>query len=916
MGKGHWAMGIGHWAFTPPLPTLVQTRLIASLHPTPLHRKYNLRIANLRMSSSSFKPPNRQGDRQRPKITSWLIDLTPRFFERALARVGVKEFKWLVVLLLVLSLPLIITPLEVWQQAVVAVFLLLLGQLIIRAENEESSPEISQYYHLFMVWLSLVTTLRYLYYRTSYTLNFDGWVNSIACLLLYFAELYAIVTLVLAYVQTLKIKERQPVNLDAIAEEEWFKVDIYIPTYDEDVEIVRKTAIAAIACEYALGKKKVYVLDDGRPEKYKESDPRHESLRARRQQLMEMCEELGCIHVKRDNNDHAKAGNINTAFHKTDGDLVMILDCDHIPSRQFLLHTVGFFYDPKVSFVQTPHWFYNPDPFERNLMTNGRIPAGNELFYKVLQKGNDFWNASFFCGSAAVIRKEHALEIGGIAVETVTEDCHTALRLHSRGYKSVYYDKIMVAGLAPGTFSSYVGQQVRWARGMAQILRLENPLFNPKLKLTIPQRICYFSATSHFLYGYPRLVYAIAPTLFLLFGINSVEGLGYETLAYAVPHILLSLFTNYIIYKHVRFSFWNEIFEFAMAFQAGWVTMLALFNPKLGSFNVTDKGINISKRTFDWQSMRGLLIVTALVVSSLLSVPYWLLLRPEDSQAVLVNTLWCGFNLILLSAALLVGFEQPQIRTAHRLDRHLNVVISSNNETILGETVNISETGALISLESWPNLSDEVKIEVMGDFKARAILTGQVIRLSLASETETLLAIDFINLNRAQLDALTLVLYSDVKEWYSQKRQDVDQPMASLGFLATSLTRSLRDLQPTTRKKVRKQVHATGQLYWDGQYFGGVATEIGVTGLRLELEGKRALSSDKTLGQQDLHTMRTVKPLVGLLLSREQGNQTKLLVEISSVDEQPNGKINIELNFPDKFKPRQDGKIKELLQVM
>ena len=61
--------------------------------------------------------------------------------------------------------------------------------------------------------------------------------------------------------------------------------------------------------------------------------------------------------MARDNNDHAKAGNINTAFYKTDGDLVLILDCDHVPSRQFLLHTVGFFYDPKVSFVQTPHWF-------------------------------------------------------------------------------------------------------------------------------------------------------------------------------------------------------------------------------------------------------------------------------------------------------------------------------------------------------------------------------------------------------------------------------------------------------------------------------------------------------------------------------------------------------------------------------
>ncbi|MFH7028231.1 MAG: UDP-forming cellulose synthase catalytic subunit [Heteroscytonema crispum UTEX LB 1556] len=868
------------------------------------------------MSSSPLGTPRRRRDRRR--LSSWLIDLTPQFFDRPLEKVGINQFKWLVILLLLLSLPLIVTPLKVWQQGVVAVFLLLIGQIIIGAEESEASAETSQYYHLFMVWLSVVTTLRYLYYRTSYTLNFDGWLNSIACLLLYAAELYAIITLVLAYVQTLKIKERQPINLSQIPQEEWFNVDIYIPTYNEDVEIVRKTALAANACEYAPGKKMVYILDDGRPERYKEGDSRREQFRARREQLQKMCEELGCIHMTRDNNDHAKAGNINTTFYKTGGDLVMILDCDHMPSRQFLMHTVGFFFDPKVSFVQTPHWFYNPDPFERNLLTGGRIPVGNELFYKVLQKGNDFWNASFFCGSAALIRKDHALEVGGIAVETVTEDCHTALRLHSKGYKSVYYDKIMVAGLAPETFSSYVGQQVRWARGMAQILRLENPLFNRKLKLTLPQRICYFSATSHFLYGYPRLIYAIAPTLFLLFGINSVQGLGLETLAYAVPHILLSLYTNHIIYKHVRFSFWNEIFEFAMSFQAGWVTLLALLNPKLGSFNVTDKGISVTKRTFDWDSMRGLIVVTALVVVALLSVPYWLLLRPEDWQAVLVNAMWSGFNLILLSAALLVGFEQPQIRIAHRLQRRLHVIVSSNNQTIMGQTVNISETGALVSLESWPNLPDEVEVEVMGDFSARATLTARVVRVSPVNDAETLLAIDFVNTTRAQMDALTLVLYSDVNEWYSQKRGDTDKPMASLGFLATSLARSLRDIKRPARKPIRKQVRTGGQLYWDGNLFPGLTTEIGVTGLTLELEGKKALSSNKILGQQDFHIMQNVKPLVGLVLSQEGNNpsSTRFVAEISAVKEEPSGKITIELIFPDKLKKRQDGKIKQLLQVL
>ncbi|MEI2582022.1 UDP-forming cellulose synthase catalytic subunit [Scytonema sp. PRP1] len=865
------------------------------------------------MSSSLNSPP-----RGRFSLSRWLTDTTPRFFDRALQNLGRKQFKWLVLLLLLLSVPLIITPLRIWQQAVIALLLVIIGQFIMEAEEQESSSEISQYYHLFMVWLSLVTTLRYLYYRTSYTLNFDGWINSIACLLLYGAELYAVLTLALAYFQTLRIKERQPVDLGTIPQEEWFNVDIYIPTFNEDVEIVRKTALAAIACDYAPGKKTVYILDDGRPERYKENDPRRESFRRRREQIRQMCEEIGCIHMTRDNNNHAKAGNINNAFHKTDGDLVLILDCDHIPSRQFLLDTVGFFFDPKVSFVQTPHWFYNPDPFERNLLTAGRIPAGNELFYKVLQKGNDFWNAAFFCGSAAIIRKSHALEVGGIAVETVTEDCHTALRLHSRGYKSVYYDKIMVAGLAPDTFSSYMGQQVRWARGMAQILRLENPLFNPRLKLTIPQRICYFSATSHFLYGYPRLIYAIVPTLFLLFGINPIRGLGLETLAYAVPHILLALFTNHLIYKNVRFSFWNEIFEFVMAFQSGWVTMLALLNPRLGSFNVTDKGVNIAKRTFDWRSMRGLMVVAALVFTSLFAVPYWLLLRPEDWQAVLVNTLWSGFNLILLIAALLVGFEQPQVRAAHRLQRHLRVVISTANQTFQGTTVNISETGALVSLESLPNLPDEIDVEIMGDSTARVSLTARVVRLSPVSDTKTLLAIDFVNPSRSQIDNLILVSYSDVREWYSQKRQNSDQPFHSLGFLATSLTRSFRDIKPTARKQVRKQVNAVGELYWDGHFFPAIATELGVTGLRLEISGKKAKSGDRVLGQEDLHKMRSLKPLVGLLLSREEGNPSpsKLLAEISGAKEETNGKIIVDLNFPTQFKQRQSPKIKQLLQVL
>jgi cellulose synthase (UDP-forming) len=316
--------------------------------------------------------------------------------------------------------------------------------------------------------------------------------------------------------------------------------------------------------------------------------------------------------------------------------------------------------------------------------------------------------------------------------------------------------------------------------------------------------------------------------------------------------------------------------------------------------------------------MRGLMVVAALVFTSLFAVPYWLLLRPEDWQAVLVNTLWSGFNLILLIAALLVGFEQPQVRAAHRLQRHLRVVISTTNQTFQGTTVNISETGALVSLESLPNLPDEIDVEIMGDSTARVSLTARVVRLSPVSDTKTLLAIDFVNPSRSQIDNLILVSYSDVREWYSQKRQNSDQPFASLGFLATSLTRSFRDIKPTARKQVRKQVSAVGELYWDGHFFSGIATELGVTGLQLEISRKKAKSGERVLGQEDLHKMRSLKPLVGLLLSREEGNPSpsKLLAEISGAKEETNGKIVVDLNFPTQFKQRQSPKIKQLLQVL
>ena len=186
------------------------------------------------------------------------------------------------------------------------------------------------------------------------------------------------------------------------------------------------------------------------------------------------------------------------------------------------------------------------------------------------------------CGASALD------EIGGIAAETVTEDAHTSLRMQTHGWNTAYINIPQAAGLATERLSAHVKQRIRWARGMVQILRIENPLFAPELKLA--QRLCYFNAMTHFLYALPRLIFLTAPLIYLIFGFTNIPGYWLAILAYALPHLMLSNVTNSRIQGYHRHSFWNEIYETVLAPYILLPTLLALINPKAGKFNVTAKG--------------------------------------------------------------------------------------------------------------------------------------------------------------------------------------------------------------------------------------------------------------------------------------------------------------------------------------
>jgi cellulose synthase (UDP-forming) len=179
-----------------------------------------------------------------------------------------------------------------------------------------------------------------------------------------------------------------------------------------------------------------------------------------------LAEQLGCRYLARADNAHAKAGNLNHGLAHSSGELVVVFDADHAPRRDFLVKTLGCFDDASVGFVQTPQNFYNLDSYQhRRRGAGGAVWTEQSLFFRVIQRGKDYWNAAFFCGSCAVVRRSALDAIGGFATGTVTEDLHTSIRLHAKGYQSVYHAEALAFGLAPESIEPFIGQRVRWGQG-------------------------------------------------------------------------------------------------------------------------------------------------------------------------------------------------------------------------------------------------------------------------------------------------------------------------------------------------------------------------------------------------------------------------------------------------------------------
>lgn len=639
-----------------------------------------------------------------------------------------------------------------------------------------------------LIGLSLTASLRYMYWRITSTLGFEGWLDMLFGYGLLAAELYALVVLIFGYLQTAWPLQRQPV-LMSTPPSEWPVVDVFIPTYNEALDIVKVTIFAAQAIDWPKDKLRVHVLDDGRREDFRT-----------------FCDNIGVNYLARDNNQHAKAGNLNEALKVTEGEFVAFFDADHVPTRSFLQICVGWFAkDPKLAMLQTPHFFFSPDPFEKNLNTFRSVPNEGELFYGLVQDGNDLWNATFFCGSCAVMRRTALMEVGGVAVETVTEDAHTALKMNRAGYNTAYLAIPQAAGLATESLSRHISQRIRWARGMAQIFRTDNPLIGRGLKLG--QRLCYLNAMLHFFYGLPRIAFLTAPLAYLFFGAQIFHASALMITAYVLPHILHASLTNSRIQGRFRHSFWNEVYETVLAWYIMGPVLMALVNPKFGGFNVTDKGGIIDQKFFEWKLARPYIVLLTLNILGL-AFGLWQLFQGEEGAmtTILINMAWTLYNVVITSASVAVASETRQVRSEPRVAAELPVRIElADGRTFEGITQDFSQKGLGFRLPEGVRIAQGERIGMTLFRNQQASVFPGTVMFS----RDGLLGAQFDPLSLRQQSELVRLTFSRADTWASNWGQrQVDTPLAALRDVAFIGMRGIYELLKATLAELRKPLAA------------------------------------------------------------------------------------------------------------
>ncbi|WP_278683698.1 glycosyltransferase family 2 protein, partial [Paraclostridium bifermentans] len=452
-------------------------------------------------------------------------------------------------------------------------------------------------------------------------------------------------------------------------------VDILICTYNEPKNLLKKTIVGAKCLNYNKDKLNIYVCDDGK-----------------RNEIKDLCAEYEVNYITRSDNKGAKAGNINNALKYIDGDLVSILDADMIAKNNFLEKTVQYFIDDfNVAFVQVPQSYYNADMYQYNMNVN--IPNEQDMFMRDIQEARASINAVLHVGTNALFRRKHLDSVGGFPTFSITEDMALGMKLQAKGYKSILVNEPLVLGLSATTLEESIKQRKRWARGNIQVFKRNNPLFLKGLKLN--QKLAYLDGLIYWFSSLQKIIYIIAPTAYLLFGILSIK----TTILKLIPFYLPFLISQIIVFKFLssgtRSLKWSHYYETVMApsISASIISELLCINPT--GFKVTTKDITRDKGYFQFRFILPHLILLIGTIMSWGICIYLIRIGKLMPSYIVLNLIWSIYNAFGLFISIKIAYQKPIFRNTERVlvNEEYKLSLKIDDKKIEGNLKDISDKG-------------------------------------------------------------------------------------------------------------------------------------------------------------------------------------------------------------------------------
>ena len=455
-------------------------------------------------------------------------------------------------------------------------------------------------------------------------------------------------------------------------------VDVMIATFNEPLDVLEKTIAGALALDWPRDRLNIHVLDDGR-----------------RDWLARYCRERGVCHLTRDDNTHAKAGNLNATFRRTQAPFILVLDADFVPQRKLLMRAIGFFDDPGIGIVQMPHYFFNDTPLQANLDMRATLPDEQRFFFDTIQPGRDGWDCAFCCGSNGIIRREALDAIGGaMPTESITEDMLLTLALLRKGYITRYLSERLAVGLAPQTLDAYFVQRGRWAQGGIQLLYTKRGPLGPGL--TPIQRILF--NPSHWLsQSLCQPLVMATPAIFLWTGAPPLLQASFEeVLYYQLTAIVAAFGFVHFLAPRDFAPIASTVEGVLQSFRLMPLVLMTLVRPHGHGFKVTPKG---SDAGLSREDRFTILVALGLILATgsglFLNVSF--ATRIVGAGELLpVVAFWSIFNMLVLLIVMTMAVPRPSFRGEERLAVDEPCRLRTQDKVIGGGIVNLSMSGILV----------------------------------------------------------------------------------------------------------------------------------------------------------------------------------------------------------------------------